>query len=151
MFRYLSITLSVLFLGVLILVGCASSDRHSSQNASENLPPRSASEQKIEELRDAIIAYSHKHGSPPKSLNALGAEKFRDGWGNEIAYTIGTDSTVRLWSFGEDNQIGGIERDADIVVVFNPNAPPSTAQIAVTSSSPQSYQSARNEHIMPRR
>ena len=44
----------------------------------------------------------------------------KDGWGNEIKYTVDANGIVTLASFGKDGKPGGQRRNADIVESFDP-------------------------------
>lgn len=120
--------------------GCITSGKPAAGGAkvAEAQTPREKTEQTFDEIRDAVVAYSHRRGKPPASLGTLqgrwDSEKVRDGWGNNIAYAVGTDSTVRLWSFGSDNAIGGTGDAADIVVAFQPFSPPTTTASPLVST-----------------
>ncbi|MGL4942530.1 MAG: type II secretion system protein GspG [Thermoguttaceae bacterium] len=132
-FRLLLIT--VFFLSC---CGCITSGKPVAGKGAETPSPRAVTEQMLSEVRDAVIVYSHRRGKPPASLGTLqgkwDSEKVRDGWGNPITYAVGTDSTVRLWSFGSDNAIGGTGDAADIIVVFQPFASPTTTASPLIST-----------------
>lgn len=139
--RWLTMVAAALLVADFLVVGsgCISSGKtNATKMAATPVTPRAVTEKTFDDLRNAIVAYAHKRGKPPASLGALqgrwDSEKVRDGWGNEITYAVGADSTVRLWSFGSDKAIGGHDDAADIVVAFQPlSSPTATAPPLVST------------------
>jgi hypothetical protein len=79
---------------------------------------------KLRDLERSICAFAGKHGRLPttlKQLPELDSEVYntidKDFWGHQIEYAVVKDC-VTLTSFGEDGILGGIVKNADIIISF---------------------------------
>ncbi|HEX3999588.1 MAG TPA: type II secretion system protein GspG [Pirellulales bacterium] len=111
----------LLLLATLVVAGCESL----SASLVDRVPPRALTESTERVLKRRILKYARQHDRLPPDLAALDEmpgydNDTTDAWGNPILYTVGSDGSVTLTSFGSDGKPGGTGDAADIINRFAP-------------------------------
>ena len=91
----------------------------------EEVPDDAVTRGRMRVTQRRILSYYSATGKLPRSLTDLPPDRVAvdnsttDGWGKEIGYRVVGDQ-VFLESMGCDGEPGGIGKDQDITLVFNP-------------------------------
>ena len=75
-------------------------------------------------IQKRIFIYMQEHGHTPRDLRELPNldgyyNSIKDGWGNQILYSVETNGVVTLTSLGADGKPGGIGQAGDIIQSFS--------------------------------